>query len=54
MNRLAAVNQQFSGDKAKISPEKINVDGTEYPEIIDYHSDREIKIHYFNRQGWGY
>lgn len=54
MNRLAAVNQQFAGDKAKISQENINVDGKEYSEIIDYHSDRDIKIFFFNRQGWGY
>lgn len=54
MNRLAAVNNHFSGDKATISQEKITIDGKEYPEIIDYHPDRQIKIHYFNRQGWGY
>lgn len=54
MNRLAAVNKHFQNDKAQISPEKTTVDGKEYPEIIDYHPDREIKIFYFNRQGWGY
>ena len=54
MNRLAGINNHFSGEKAKISSEKISVDGKEYPEIIDFHPDREIKIFYFNKQGWGY
>ena len=55
MNRLGAVNNHFKGDeKAQISPEKITIGGKEYPEIIDYHPDREIKIFFFNRQGWGY
>ena len=55
MNRLSAINRHFTNDKkVLISQEKLTVGGKEYPEIIDYHSDREIKIFFFNRQGWGY
>ena len=55
MNRLAAINGQFSQEnKTLISKETISVDGKTYPEIIDYHPDREIKINYFRLRGWGY
>ena len=52
MNRLAAVNKQFAA--ALVSKETITVDGKTYPEIIDHHPDREIKINYFKLRGWGY
>jgi hypothetical protein len=36
MNRLAAANAHFAGDKALVSKETITIDGQTYPEIIDY------------------
>lgn len=54
MNRLAAVNQHFSNEKGYRSKETLTVDGKTYLEVIDYHVDREIKINYYNFQGWGY
>lgn len=55
MKRLEALNGQFGGDsRVLVSEEKLTVDGKTYPEIHDNHSDREIKINYFNLQGWGY
>ena len=54
MNRLGAVNNHFQGANTKVSAETITIDGKSYPEIIDHHPDRPIKMHYFNKQGWGY
>ena len=55
MNRLGAVNNHFgSGKKPQVSAETISVDGKTYPEIVDHHPERQIKIDYFNKQGWGY
>ena len=54
MNRLASINKQFSSEKSLISKETITIDGQSYPEIIDYHPDREIKINFFKLRGWGY
>ena len=54
MNRVSAMNKQFSNEKSLISKETITIEGQTYPEIIDYHPDSEIKINYFNRFGWGY
>lgn len=54
MNRLAAVNKQFSPSKPLRTEETITVDGKSYPEIIDHHSDRQTKINFFNKFGWGY
>ena len=54
MKRLAQVNGQFSGESVLVTPEKVTVDGHSYPEVIDYHTNREIKADYFNWQGWGY
>lgn len=53
MNRLSAVNNHFSGSN-QVSAETITVDGRTYTEVIDNHPEREIKINYFNKQGWGY
>ena len=54
MNRLAAVNKHFSNDKAIISKETIKDGNNSYPEIIDYHPDKDIKINFFKLRGWGY
>ena len=55
MKRLEQLNGQFGGDsKVLVTEEKIEVDGKQYPEVVDLESDREIKINYFNLQGWGY
>ena len=53
MNRLSAINNHFSGSN-QVSAETITVDGKTYTEVIDNHPEREIKINYFNKQGWGY
>jgi len=55
MNRLDQVNGQFaSANKSFVSTETVtNADKT-YPEIIDHHQTRPIKLDYFNKQGWGY
>ena len=55
MNRIASVNKHF-GDNGKVlvTVEKIEVDGHSYAEVVDNHPEREIKINYFNLQGWGY
>ena len=54
MNRLAGLNQHFSMSRILRSKENLIIDGKSYTEVIDYHSNREIKINFFNRQGWGY
>ena len=55
MKRLEQLNNQFGGEgRVLVTDEKIEVDGKQYPEIVDNHSDREIKYNYFNLQGWGY
>ena len=33
---------------------QINVDGTEYDEIVDLQPYFKNKLDYFNKQGWGY
>jgi hypothetical protein len=48
------VNGQFSAQKQFISPETITIDGKTYPEIVDNHVARGIKLDYFNKSGWGY
>jgi|Transcript_25922 hypothetical protein len=55
MKRLEQLNQQFGGDsRVLVSEEKISVDGISYAEVVDNHSDREIKFNFWNLQGWGY
>ena len=55
MKRLEQLNYQFGGDsRVLVSEEKIEIDGKSYAQIVDNHSDREIKFNYFNLQGWGY
>ena len=50
MQRLSAVNKHFAGQNTA----QVTIDGKTYPEIIDNQPDREIKINYWNVQGWGY
>lgn len=49
MNRLDQVNGQFAASKPFVSTEKVSADGKEYPEIVDNHASRGIKLDYFNK-----
>ena len=54
MNRLEQVNGQFTAQKQYISSETIEIQGKTYPEIVDNHASRGIKLDYWNKYGWGY
>lgn len=54
MNRLDQINGQFPSTKTLISQESIKIDDKVYPEIVDNHPSKGVKLDYFNKQGWGY
>ena len=53
MTRLDLLNEQFCGNMAA-KVRQINVDGTDYDEIVDLQPYFKNKLDYFNKQGWGY
>jgi hypothetical protein len=38
------------GSKAPV----VEIDGKSYAELIDHHPQKQIKMDYFNKQGWGF
>ena len=48
------MNNQFASQKPFVSKETVTVSGKTYPEIVDNHANRGIKLDYVNKQGWGY
>ncbi len=54
MNRVEQVNNQFATSKQVISSETHTFDGKVYPEVVDNHPSKGIKMDYHKTQGWGY
>ena len=49
MNRLDQINGQFPSTKTLISQESIKIDDKVYPEIVDNHPSKGVKLDYFNK-----
>jgi hypothetical protein len=54
MNRIEQVSKQFASQKQFVSTETITIGDKTYPEIIDNHVSRGIRLDYMNKWGWGY
>lgn len=54
MNRVEQVNAQFSTSKPVVSAETHTFEGKSFPEIVDNHPNKGIKMDYHKTQGWGY
>jgi len=37
-----------------VSVETVEQDGHTYPEVVGDEPERQVKINFFNKQGWGY
>lgn len=49
MNRLEQINGQFSAQKPFVSTQTVTVTGKTYPEIVDNHANRGVKLDYLNK-----
>ena len=54
MNRVEQVNSQFATSKPVVSAETHTFEGKSYPEVVDNHPQKGIKMDYHKTQGWGY
>ena len=54
MNRVEQVNAQFATSKPVVSAETHTFEGKSFPEIVDNHPTKGIKMDYHKTQGWGY
>lgn len=54
MNRVEQVNAQFATSKPVVSAETHTFDGKSFPEVVDNHPTKGIKMDYHKTQGWGY